>query len=551
MRDRSIPLVVALSLLGLAPASSLLAQPEEHAHHHGPDEVEGLGDVHFPVGCLPALQGDFDRAVALLHSFGYEQARTAFRAIADRDPACAMARWGEAMTCYHPVWGPPSAADLAAGGAAAAAAEAIPAHDERERGYVAAIATFYRGGAGVDYAARARAYRDAMRALMQRYPDDVEAAIFYAELGTVPSADPTMAAQKESAAILERLRATHPRHPGIIHYLIHAFDYPQTASLALDAARAYAAIAPASPHARHMPSHIFTRLGLWEESIASNRSSLEAAQAIAAHNHPGTTPFDGLHAYDYLEYAYLQLGDDAHAREVRDAVVAVRALDEPAFQAAYALAAVPARYALERHQWQEAAALRTPEADLDWTPFRYAEGTTLFANAIGAARGGDAAAARTAVERLTALHAQIAAAPPPGTYDWAGEVESLRLAAAGWLAHAERHDDEAVRLLAQAADLEERVGKHPVTPGAVLPAREQLGDLLLELDRPDEALTAYQASLATAPNRLDGLRGARRAAERAGAAETAKQLAAQLQALCRAPVCTRTEVAPPPPPAGR
>jgi hypothetical protein len=536
------PVVLLIPLVCGAPG---LAQPEEHHHPLGGpnDEVEGLGAVHFPVSCAPGVQPAFDRAVAMLHSFGYEEARIAFHDITREDPTCAMAKWGEAMSWWHPVWAPPSATELAAGGEAAKAAAALPAKTDREAAYVAAIGTFYRDSATVDHRTRVAAYREAMRQLMTRFPDDAEAAIFYALPGVATSGDGTLTQQKEAAALLEKLRETHPRHPGIIHYLIHAFDYPQTATLALDAARSYAAIAPRSAHARHMPSHIFTRLGLWDESIASNWSSVEAARAQVERTHRGATAFDALHALDYLEYAYLQLGQDAKAAEVMLEVSRTRTLDEGNFAAGYALAAVPARYALERREWKEAAALAEPRTPIDWTKFPYALAITPFANAVGAARSGDVTRAREALGRIAAVHDQLVASPPPGSYDWAGQVEALRLVAAGWIAHAEKRDDEAASLLAQAADLEDRVGKHPVSPGAILPAREQLGDLLLELGKPADALAAYDADLRAAPNRLNGVGGARRAAEAAGQPDRAKEFEAQLRALCGTAECTRAGVA--------
>ena len=542
--SRLISTLVILPLLALLVVSPAAAQGDEHgAHHHGAASGDGLGDglgeVHFAVSCVPAVQPDFDRAVALLHSFEYEGARNAFGDVAKRDPGCAMAHWGEAMTWYHPVWtAVPTPAELASGAASVAAASAPPPKSERERAWIAAVGAFYRDHATVDHRTRALAYRDAMRALMERYPDDTEAAIFYALLGVAPATDPSLAQQKQSAEILNRLLPSQPRHPGIVHYLIHAFDYPPTASLALPAARVYAGLAPQSAHARHMPSHIFTRLGLWEESIASNWSSAEAAQAQIARTRPGTTAFEAMHAYDYLEYAYLKLGQDRKAQEVADVVARAGEQVEGAFQAAYALSAVPARYALERSEWREAAAIPPSTAKIDWKPFAYAEAIVPFANTVGAARAGEVAQAKAALERLVAVQARVNPGPA-GSYDWPGQVESLRLAAAGWVARAERRDDEAVSLLTRAAELEERVGKNPVTPGAVLPAREQLGDLLLELDRPAEALTAYEASLAMAPNRYRGLAGAARAAELAGHRERAVELAATLRELCKAPACTR------------
>jgi hypothetical protein len=384
-----------------------------------------------------------------------------------------------------------------------------------------------------------------MRELATRFPDDHEAKIFHALalLATAPPNDASLGQQKEAARVLGKLLPMHPRHPGIAHYVIHAFDYPELAHLALTAARTYAGIAPESAHARHMPSHIFVRLGLWDESIRSNLDSAASAAAAVAESHPGAVSYDALHAHDYLAYAYLQLGQDSRAREVRDEVARARKFDVPNFAAAYALAAVPARYALERRQWAEAAALQQPSADMPWESFPYVAPITDFAVAIGAARSGDPARARSAVDRLAAAQAKLAAAPPAGPYDWAANVEAMRLAAAGWLARAERRDAEAVRLLTEAAKLEERVGKHPVTPGGVLPARELLGDLLLELGRPADALAAYDAALAGAPNRLNGLLGAARAAEAAGDAPRAGELADRLQRMCRSSGCERSGLA--------
>ena len=520
---------------------------ETHAHSHDA-EVEGLGSIRFPSGCIPEVQPAFDRGIAFLHSFGYHAARAAFQEAAAADPACAMARWGEAMTWWHPLWAPPTPDELAAGTAAARAAAALAAAGERERAYVTAIGAFYRDAETVPHAARAAAYRDAMRELAERFPEDDEARIFYALalLGTAPPTDASLAQQKQAAKLLEDLLPEHPRHPGIAHYVIHSFDYPELAELALPAARAYAAIAPGSAHARHMPSHIFVRLGLWEESIRSNLDSAASAQDAIAQSHPGAISFDTLHAWDYLAYAHLQLGHDAKAREVADQVAGIRDFYEPNFAAAYAMTAVPARYALERRRWEEAAALRPPTQDLPWDRFGYVSAATDFAVALGSARLGDVARARAALDRLAATQARLAAAPPAGPYDWPGHVEALRLAAAGWLARAERRDEEAVRLLTQAAELDERVGKHPVTPGAVLPPRELLGDLLLELGRPAEALAAYEAALAGSPNRLNGLLGALRAAEGAGQKEKAEELAGKLRALCRAPECEREGVVPAP-----
>src|SRR6185436_3688533 len=333
------------ALVALTIACCLAALPgaaqESHEHQH--PEAEVLGHVHFPITCKPEVQPAFDRAMALLHSFGYEMARQAFASLAEQDPACGMARWGVAMTWYHPIWAPPTPAELAAGRAAAEEAARLGARSEREKGYIAAIGAFYRDADKLDHRTRATAYQAAMEKLAAAFPEDDEAAIFHALalLGTAPPNDTTYAQQKRAAEILNRLLPEHPDHPGILHYIIHAFDYPQLASLALPAARAYAKVAPSSPHALHMPSHIFTRLGLWQESIASNLESAAAAKAQMARAHPGATAFDDLHALDYLEYAYLQLGADQKAREVLEEVAKASRFDEANFAAGYALVAVP------------------------------------------------------------------------------------------------------------------------------------------------------------------------------------------------------------------
>jgi tetratricopeptide (TPR) repeat protein len=311
--------------------------------------------------------------------------------------------------------------------------------------------------------------------------------------------------------------------------MIHSFDYPELAELALPAARAYAKIAPSAPHALHMPSHIFTRLGMWQESIDTNIASAGTAQAWIAKSHPGATAFDALHAWDYLEYAYLQVGQDDKAREVAEKVASVTSFDDPQFAAGYALAAVPARYALERRAWKEAAAIAPRPASFPWDKYPYAEAIVHFARAVGGARSGDLDTARQAVARLEAIRDALKGHKG---FDWATQVEIQRRAAAGWLAWAEKKDDEAVALLRSAADLEDGTDKHPVTPGSVLPAREMLADLLAELGRPEEALLEYEASLRTAPARFNSFAGAERAAQAAGRKEKAKGYHERLVALC-------------------
>jgi hypothetical protein len=311
--------------------------------------------------------------------------------------------------------------------------------------------------------------------------------------------------------------------------MIHSFDYPELAELALPAARAYAKIAPAAPHALHMPSHIFTRLGMWPESIASNLASAKAAQQGMARIHSSATAFDALHASDYLAYAYLQTGQDAKASEVAAQVAKVASLDQPQFSAGYAFAAIPARYALERRSWKEAAALEVSPAFFPWAKFPYAEAIVHFAQCVGAARSGDLPRAHSALDRLTAIQQGLVGQKG---FDWASQVEIQRLAAAGWLARAEKKDDDALRSMRSAADLEDKTDKHPVTPGSVLPAREQLADLLAELGRPADAVAEYEASLRIAPARLNSYAGAARAAQAAGQAGKAKEFHDRLTAMC-------------------
>jgi len=514
---------------GLLPAPAAPAQ--EHQHTHG--EMEALGKVHFPTSCQ-GVDAEFTRAAALLHSFGYEESRRAFEAVAAKDPSCAIAYWGIAMTWYHPIWAPPSPQELAAGAAAARKAAELGAKTERERGYIAAIGAFYHDADRLDHQTRALAYSEAIGQLSQQFPDDHEARIFYALslLGTAPPGDASFANQKQAAAILNALLPLEPQHPGIAHYMIHSFDYPQLAADALPAARAYSKIAPDSPHALHMPSHIFTRLGLWQDSIASNLASADAGRRLVARRHPGAASMDTLHALDYLEYAYLQIGDEAAARTALDEAAVAKTFDDPRFSAGYALAAIPARFALERRDWKAAAKLEPPTAVLNWASFPYAPAITYFAQAIGASRLGQLERARSALRQIETIHAGLEKSPIPGPYDWTSQVESARLAAAAWLAFAEGHQKEAVNLARSAAQLEEKTGKHPVTPGAPLPAGELLGDMLFEMGRPAEALVAYEASLREAPNRFNSLYGAARAAEAAQNTARARELYAALLAQC-------------------
>ncbi|HKP37968.1 MAG TPA: hypothetical protein VJT71_14010 [Pyrinomonadaceae bacterium] len=491
---------------------------EMHPHKH--EMGEKLGSVNFTVSCNKVAQEKFNRAVALLHSFWYDAAEKGFVDVTKADPKCGMGYWGMAMSWYHPVWQPPTTMEMQNGSAAATKAAMTGARTQREKDYIAAIETFYKDADKLDHRTRSIAYEKAMEQLQLRYPQDREAGVFYslALLGTALPTDKTYANQKKAAVILNRVLAAEPNHPGVAHYIIHSFDYPALASLALPAARSYSKIAPDSPHALHMPSHIFIRLGLWPESIESNLAS-----SAAARKHSSVK--DDIHAIDYLAYAYLQTAQDGKAKELADAVNGMEKFDAHIFQAAYALAAVPARYTLERRRWAEAAALKVPVATFPWNKFTYAEAIVYFARSLGAARSGDTAAAGKDVERLTAIQKSLAEAKE--NY-WATQVEIQRRAAAAWLAHAEGKREEALQLMRSAADLEDSTDKHPVTPGAIVPARELLAELLLELREPQQALKEFEASLLVTPYRFTGLFGAAKAAELAGDRAKAGEFYAKL-----------------------
>ncbi len=436
MKIRNLYLIA--SIVGLMCVFLMRAQD---MHHHGYDGSEQLGEVNFTVSCSAASRKQFNRATALLHSFWYSEAEKAYAAIAMDEPACVMSHWGVAMSLYHPVWAPATTTELQKGWAAVEKAKSLPAKTDRERDYIAAIETFFSDSGKLDHRTRTLAYDKAMERVYVSYPKDQEGAIFYALalLGTALNTDKTYANQKKAANILNKILPEATNHPGVVHYLIHSFDYPQLAELALPAARRYAKVAPSSPHALHMPSHIFTRLGLWQESIQSNLASAEAARNFVAMTHPGAGSFDQLHALDYLVYAYLQGAEDRKAQEILDQSNALDRVDSEIIPAAYAFAAIPPRYALERRQWSEAAKLKVHPISFPWDQFRYAEAITYFARAVGAARSGNPAAARKDVEMLASIQKALAQA---NDIYWATQVEIERRSAAAWLAHAEKKNEE-------------------------------------------------------------------------------------------------------------
>jgi tetratricopeptide (TPR) repeat protein len=490
-----------------------ISGPASFVHGQTPGRTEGkadqLGTVHFETSCNADVQPSFDRAVALLHSFWYGAAVKAFTEIGSRDPACAMAYWGVAMSSWYPLWDPPSAGALKQGREAVQKAKSIGAKTDRERDYIGAIELFYADADKLDHRARALAYEAAMERVYAKYPADREAAVFYALAldATQDPTDKTYAKVTKAGEILEKVFAEQPNHPGVAHYIIHSYDYPPLSARALDAARRYATIAPSAPHALHMPSHIFTRRGLWQESIRSNTDA--AAAAKSDRDAQGQ-----LHAMDYMVYAHLQLAQDGKARRVVEEASTVSGRETGA--TAYAQASIPARYALELRRWTEAAALPVVPRPERYT---YTEGITYFARALGAARTGDVAAARAEVERLRTLHDKLVETKQGY---WADQVEVQRRAASGWLAWADGKTEEAVALMRSAADLEDSSEKAPVTPAPVLPARELLGDLLTELKQPAQALKEYELSLQREPNRFNTFYGAARAAELSGDPTKAK-----------------------------
>jgi tetratricopeptide (TPR) repeat protein len=521
----------ALLLALISPV--LGAAQEEHQHH---ESGEHVGKVRFVVSCSPQAQRQFNLAVAWLHSFEYGESERAFDKVAAIDSQCAMAHWGIAMSQYHQLWAPPTRAELQKGALAVQRAKAIGAKTNRERDYIDAIAQFYDDWERSDHPTRAGRYEHAMEQLYKRYPTDREAGVFYAlalnasALAATPM-DKTYAKQKKAAAILNRVLRLEPEHPGVTHYLIHSYDYPPLAPLALAAARSYARIAPSSAHALHMPSHIFTRLGLWSEDVAMNIRSENAAKDYAQRNHLAGAWDEQLHAMDYLAYAYLQQARDREASAVLGELRTIRKTDPENFKCAYSFAAIPARWALERRNWKEAADLKLEPADFPWARYPWAEAITHFGRALGAARSGDVDRASVEIEKLREIQQRMVGVKD--NYDWATQVEIQRRAAAAWLAKADGKNENALQLMRSASDLEDSTEKHPVTPGAVLPARELLGDLLLELNRPSEALNEYERSLATSPNRFNGLYGAARAAQLQGNRIKARLLYQRVVDICK------------------
>jgi len=518
------------SVLFLAASLASVPALAQHVHDEGGKPPERLGTVHFPTSCSPDVAKDFDRSVALLHSFWFSAAVKSFEGVAAKDPKCAMAQWGIAM-CW---WGNPFGGfrpqkSIDDGMAAVERAKALGAKTGRERDYIAAVELLYKDAASVDQRTRTLAYEEAMEKVAASYPDDSEARIFYAlslDQTALPT-DKTYANLLKAAAILEKESETQPDHPGIAHYIIHSYDVPALAPRALDAARRYAKIAPDAPHALHMPSHTFTRLGLWQESIETNLASAAAARKDNA-------PAEELHAFDYQTYAYLQTAQDQAAKKVveQSAAIASRIqLNAPGAAAPpsagwYAASAIPARYALERNAWGEAAKLSLTPLD---KKFGWIEAVTFFARALGAARSGHPAAASADVEKLRSIAASLNEAKE--VY-WASQVEIQVRGAEAWVAFAEGRKDDALAKMREAAAMEDLTEKSGIPPGPLKPARELLGEMLLQMGKPVEALMEFEAVMKKEPNRFRSVYGAAVAAERSSDRAKAKACYAQLLEIC-------------------
>lgn len=540
MSPLRIGLLLALSLLGgaertrahCAEAPPLVCN-DGKAPAMNEADLAKLGSVSLPTACSTTAQPELERGVAMLHSFWFDAARVSFERAAKADATCAMAFWGVAMSYYHPLWTNPNAQELSAGAAAIARADSLAASatSARERDYIAAIGAFYQGAPQLSHAKRVKAYQSAMQRLSRRYPDDREAAAFFAValLADAPASDKTFAVALRAGKIAEKVFEAQPNHPGAAHYIIHAYDYPPLAPRAVLAARSYARIAPSSAHALHMPSHTFTQLGLWQESIASNLDSAAAARAYASATcMPGAWE-EELHALDYLAYAYLQLGRDREAAGVLQQLARVqRVTPERSRKAAYAFAAIPARYALERRSWAEAAALE-PRA----SPFPRANALTYFARGYARARLRQLEGAREDLARLVEARDRLRQHSDEGAAA-AELVEVQRLAVAGWLAHAEGKPELAVQLLRQAAALEDRTDDGPVTPGPIARARELLGELLLERGDARGAAAELRAALGSAPHRFNILLGLVNAARLAHDERQLADASAKLLEACRA-----------------
>jgi predicted Zn-dependent protease len=495
----------------------------------GPADKE-LGTVMFTISGGKKAEKEFNFATALLHSFEYDEAEKVFAKIIEEEPDCAMAYWGVAMSNFHPLWMPPEEPELKKGLKALELAKSIGQKTVRESDYIEALSAFYKEWDKVDHRTRCTRYEKAMEALYKKYPDDKEAAIFYA-LALDASADPadqSLANQKKAGEILNGIYQNDPDHPGIIHYIVHSYDYPGFAHLALSAARKYASVAPSSAHAQHMPSHIFTRLGLWDESIQSDLASTESAKCYAE-----TAGIKGhwdeeLHGMDYLVYAYLQKGETKLAKKQLDYLKTIKEVHPANFKVAYSFASIPARNVLENRMWKEAASLEASPANFLWEKFPWQKAIIHFTRCLGAIHTDQLDLAKAEWNELNRLHDELV--KQKDTYK-ANQVDIQINASQAWILWKEGKSNEALDKMNRAADMEDKTEKHPVTPGEILPARELLADMLMQMNKPGKALEMYEASLKKRPNRRNSLYGAWVAAEASGKKELAKIYSKQFQDL--------------------
>jgi hypothetical protein len=486
-----------------------------------------FGKVEFGLSCVEKVRANFNLATALLHSFEYTEAEKIFVKVLDEDPECLMAYWGVAMSNFHPLWAPPTNEELEKGSKTIALARTLKSKSKKETDYLEAVAVMYDDWANLDHRTRLLKFEQAAEKIYQQYPADKEAAIFYA-LALRAASDPTdksFARQRKAGAILNALFPNEPDHPGVAHYIIHTYDYPELAELALPAARKYASIAATSAHALHMPSHIFTRLGLWDESINSNINSISAAKCYAENSGMKGHWDEELHGMDYLVYAYLQQGRDGLVKEQLDYLQSMEIVSEVNNKDAYVFAAIPTRYALERKAWKEAEALEFKPANFPWSDYPWEKSIISFGKVLGAVHTRNEKIIQEGLSELKSSYATLKEKNKP--YE-ANQVLIQIKACEGWIQFLKGNKTEAIKLMTESADMEDGTDKHPLTPGEVLPARELLGDMYLEMREFAKALEAYEADLMRHPGRFNGLYGAGVAAQKMGNAEKATTYFQQL-----------------------
>jgi hypothetical protein len=506
----------------------------------GPPDKQ-FGTVEFETSCSGKVKKDFNLAISLLHSFEYDEAEKVFAKIIDKEPECAMAYWGIAMSNDHPVWAPPAQPELEKGVKAILIAQSLPQSSKRESAYIGAIAAFYKDWNKTDHHTRCIRFEKAMEKIYTDFPNDKEAAIFYALAlnGSADPADKYLTNQRKAGAILTALYPSEPYHPGIIHYIIHSYDYPELAALALPAARKYASIAPSSAHAQHMPSHIFTRLGLWDECIRSNLVSTSAAKCYAENTGIKGHWDEELHGLDYLVYSYLQKGENTLAKEQCDYLKTIHEVYPVDFKEAYAFAAIPARYFLENKMWKEAAGLEIYPATFPWGKFPWEKAITHFTRLLGSVHIGNMDSARAELKSLTIIYDTLM--KQKDLYK-ANQVQIQIKTSEAWILFKEGKNEEAEKRMDLAANMEDDTQKHPVTPCEVIPARELSGDMLSAMNRPGQALVAYEADLKNHPNRFNGLYGAGLAAQKSNNPRQATYYYQQLTTIVNSATSNRPEL---------